>query len=83
MSKLTDKISDLNIEPVAQSFVFERKDKVQLFNKINETNEEVAKDFSENPSEEKLKAISLDSTVACVVLLESLGVANDEDSLLL
>lgn len=83
MSKLTDKISDLNIEPVALSFIFERKDKIKLFNKINETNEIAAKDFSENPSEEKLKAISLDSTVACVVLLESLGVANDEDSLLL
>jgi hypothetical protein len=53
-----------------------------LFNKINETNEVTAKDFSENPSEEKLKAISLDSTVSCVILLESLGVANDEDSLL-
>lgn len=82
MSKLTDKISDLNIEPVAQRFIFDRKDKIKLFNKINETNEVTAKDFSENPSEEKLKAISLDSAVSCVVLLESLGVANDEDSLL-
>jgi hypothetical protein len=82
MSKLTVKISDLNIEPVAQSFIFERKDKIKLFNKINETNEVTAKDFSENPSEEKLKAISLDSTVSCVVLLETLSVANDEGSLL-
>ncbi len=83
MSKLTDKIDSLNITPVAISHVFERKDKVTLLNSINETNAELAKEFSENPKEETLQVISSASTVSCVTLLESLGVANDENSLLI
>ncbi len=83
MSKLTDKIDSLNIAPVAISYVFERKDKVTLLNSINETNAELAKEFSENPKEETLQVISSASTVSCVILLESLGVANDENSLLI
>ena len=83
MSKLTDKIDSLNIAPVAISHVFERKDKVTLLNSINETNAELAKEFSENSKEETLQVISSASTVSCVTLLESLGVANDENSLLI
>ena len=82
MSKLTDKIESLNIKPVAVSRVYEEKDKVTLFNSINETNAELAKEFSENPKEETLQDISSASTVSCVFLLTSLGVAADENSFL-
>ncbi len=82
MSKLTDKIESLNIAPVAISRLYERKDKVTLLNSINETNAELATEFSKNPKEETLQDISSASTVSCVFLLTSLGVANDENSLL-